>query len=329
MNRELLSKLKQGPLPPVVLVHGKETYWRDQVFSVLKERNGQDSFGEWNWSVLYGAKELSLDAIIAELATLPWGNGTRIVVLKDAHLVPVDVLGKLTQWLEENPQGSCLALFFDRVEESWKFLKALRQMAWEVKCDPLEGAELARYIASYCKEVGKEMTKEAVALFLERVADDLLVVNNELEKLVALAGDKKAITAADVEAITSLWPDRLESNAVFQLTDCIAQQKRQEALAVLERLLSSGQPPLRILSLIDRQLRLLLAAKTAGNNLEVAAREMGETSPYPLRKLRAQAGLFSLEELLAGFRAVIQADGEMKLGVAGEEALTDLVIRLT
>ncbi len=38
---------------------------------------------------------------------------------------------------------------------------------------------------------------------------------------------------------------------------------------------------------------------------------------------------FTLDELFFGFKAVVKADQEMKLGVPGEQVLTDLIIKLT
>lgn len=325
----LLKKLEAEPLPRVILVHGQETVWRDRVFEALKQRTEKETLGEWNWSVFYGSKDLSLDSLLTELATLPWGGAPKIVVLRDAEFVPAESMAKLVNWLEGNPQANCLALFFSRVDGKWKFWKTLCRLAVEVKCDPLQGEALTKYIEECCAEQGKKIERVALEQFAARVGTNLNVIQNELDKLFAYAGTRQELTAADVQAVTSLWPAQIAEHTIFQLTDLIVQKKRQEALDVLKLLLSAGEVPLRILALIERQLRLLLAAKTSSGNLETAAREMGESSAYPLKKLRAQAKTFSLDEIFAGFYAVLQADSEIKLGATGEDVLTDLIIKLT
>lgn len=90
-----------------------------------------------------------------------------------------------------------------------------------------------------------------------------MFVQNELDKLIAWSGgDRREITEQDVQAATSLAPGRILNETVFKLVDFMAEKKRDEALSVLGGLLlRAGEAPLRILPLIERQLRLLLAAK--------------------------------------------------------------------
>lgn len=329
VSESLLKRLAEESLPRVVFVHGEETVWQERVYELLKQRSARDSFGEWNWSVFYGSRELNLDALTTELATVPWGGASKIVVLRDAHLVPADTLHKLVKWLAGSPQTNCLALFFQRVDENWKFLPVLRELALEIQCVPLAAGQLAQYVQEYCQSQGKDMGEAAVKQFLARVGTNLQFVHQELDKLLTFAGSRTQITEEDVAEITAFWPDQIADHTIFQLTDALAQKKRPEALRVLRQLLGAGEAPLRILAMIERQLRLLLAAKTGGRDVELAAQEMGESRAYLLRRLRPQAAQFSLDELLAGFYAVLQADGELKLGASGEEVLTDLIIKLT
>lgn len=329
MDKTLLDRLATEPLPRVIWVHGPESVWQDQVYDVLRQRNSEDSMAQWNWSVFHGTKDLSLDPILIELATVPWGEAPKIVVLRDAHLVPTATMEKLVSWLQDNPEANCLALFFDAVDKRWKYLKVLRKLALEIECFPLEGERLTRYVLDYCAQRGKKMERVTVEHFLARADGNLNFIHNELEKLIAFVEGREVITAQDIQALTSLWPGQVADHTIFQLTDLIVQKKRGEALGVLKLLLSGGESPLRILPLIERQLRLVLAAKTSSGNWEATAQEMGESSAWALKKLRAQAKKFSLDEIFLGFQAVVQADGELKLGASGEEVLTDLIIKLT
>ncbi|NMB02250.1 MAG: DNA polymerase III subunit delta [Firmicutes bacterium] len=329
MDRNHLKTLESEPLPRVLVVYGPETFWHDKLYKTLHKRASSHSLAEWNWSVFHGTKEFELEALLVELGTIPWGGAEKIVVLKDAQAVPSDIMEKLATWLEQNPNANFLAIFLDKVDKRWKYLKILRQFALEIECKPLEEAALARYVQDYCTEQGKKMTMDTVEVFLARVGNNLQVVHNELDKLLALSTDWEEITAGHVRAITSLWPGQIENHTVFHMTDYIVQKKRHEALEVLNLLLSSGESPLRILPLIDRELRLLLAAKTSAGNLEQTAQQMGENSAFALKKLRTQARKYDLDEIFAGFAAVVHADRELKLGVPGPEVLTDLIIKLT
>lgn len=327
--QRILKEIETQPLPRVLFVHGSETVWHDRIFAALKKRNAEDSLAEFNWSLFYGEKEFDLEPLVYELGLVPWGAGPKIVVLKNAELIPAAVMDKLTTWLQENPEANHLSVFLTKVDKRLKYVKVLRQFAREIECEPLQGERLLRHVIDSCTEQGKTMKRNTAELFLSRVGTDLLLIQHELEKLLALSAGCDEITAADVQDITSLAPGQVLDNTVFQMTDYIVQEKREEALDTLNLLLGAGEAALRILPLIERQLRLVLAATTTTASLDDTAKQMGESNSYALKKIHAQAQKYDLRRILAGFEAVLHADHELKLGVPGEQVLTDLIIKLT
>ncbi|TRZ48887.1 hypothetical protein D4S03_09065, partial [bacterium] len=62
---------------------------------------------------------------------------------------------------------------------------------------------------------------------------------------------------ADVEAVI----DRTKEESVFNLTRAIAERNLIAALRSLHELLDQGDPPLKIFSMITREIRILLRAK--------------------------------------------------------------------
>ncbi|MGI6148269.1 MAG: DNA polymerase III subunit delta [Firmicutes bacterium] len=327
--QKLLNQIKAEPLARVYVVHGPEVVLHDAIYDALQERVDASGFGEWNWSVYDGHKDFSVDELITDLSTEPWGEGDRVVVLKDAHLVPSEELQRLAHWLQEHEPAGHLALFFRRLDTSLRYAKAFLSLGIEVQCNQLEGEELVKHVTQYCTARGKSIAKNACQLLLERTGADLQFVQSELDKLINYVGEAREITVEAVGEITSLAPGEAEDNAVFTMVDRITAGDQKGALEVLERLLDAGENPFRILPLIERQLRLLLAAKTRTTSFENTAQMMGERSHGPLRRVSRYAERFSIDELYEGFGAVVAADREMKLGSAGEAVLRDLTIRLT
>lgn len=327
--RQSLAKLKTDPLPKALFVHGPERVCQNQIFSALKERVARGPLAEWNWSVLAGHKDFTPEDLFIELGTIPWGGSVKAVVLKEAQLIPAAVMDSIVAWVENTPESNCLAIFSDKLDNRLRYVRRLRKFAWEINCEPLQGDGLIRYVLDYCLQREKRIKRPTAERFLERVGSDLLLIQNELDKLIAWVQDRQEIEDDDVRLLSSLSPSQIANETIFQMTDFIAQKKRQEALGVLRLLLRAGEPPLRILPLIERQLRLLLAVKTRTGSLDETARLMGESRSFPLRKLQRYGENFTLEELFAGFKAVIWADQEMKLGTPGEQVLSDLIVKLT
>lgn len=327
--QKIIAQLGSESLPRVMLIHGPETFWQERIFTTLKERNSLDPLGEWNWSVFVGEKEFDPEALFSELAMVPWGESTKIIVLKQADLIEAAIMNDLATWLEMHPHSNPLAIFLDKVDNRLKYVKTLRKFASELECKSLEGEELVRYVSDYAAEQGRLLNRTTAVSFLELVGSNLLTVHQELDKLINFTQGRDEITKEDLHSITSLSPGQIEQYTIFKMTDFIVQKKRAEALEVLDLLLSAGEPPFRILPLIERELRLLLAAKTSTTSIEQTAKQMGESSSYPLKKVLPHTKNFSLEELFAGFEAVVLGDRKMKLGSPGEEVLTDLIIKLT
>ena len=195
----------------------------------------------------------------------------KVAVLKNAERVSSEELERLANWLQSQQPAGTLALFFDKLDQRLKWVKGLLALGEEVRCEALQGDALARYITDYCVLQGKTMKHKACELFMEMVSPDLNLVHNELDKLISFVGERVEITERDVAVITSLSPGEAEQNAVFAMTDHIAAGDQKGApgpRAPAER----GESPFRILPLIERQLRLLLAAKTRTGSFEETAR---------------------------------------------------------
>lgn len=327
--RQCIKQLATQPLPRVILTHGTEAFWHEQILATLQERNSADPLADWNWSVFLGSQDFDPEALFSELAMVPWGEHPKIIILKGAQVIPAAVMDAIATWLEAHPNSNTIAIFVGKLDNRLKYLKTLRKFAFEINCEPLQGEALLRYVVDYTTEQGKDLDRTTALSFLDRVGSELLTIHQELAKLINYTEGKGEITEVDLDAVTTLSPDQVENHTIFRLTDFIVQKKRDQALAVLNLLLSAGEPPFRILPLIERELRLVLAAKTNTGSIDQAAKQMGETSSFPLKKVLPHAKNFSLEELFAGFEAVVQGDRKMKLGIPGEQVLTDLIIKLT
>jgi DNA polymerase-3 subunit delta len=79
----------------------------------------------------------------------------------------------------------------------------------------------------------------------------------EMEKLCLYVGDAKVITEADVRAS---FRDMAES-WIFDFTGALAAGRAASAVPLLRDLLAQGDHPLRLLAMIAREVRSLLAAR--------------------------------------------------------------------
>ena len=116
---------------------------------------------------------------------------------------------------------------------------------------------LALFVNQRLREVGKTIDPRAREMILLRAGDELLGLQQELEKLFLYVGDQPTIRSQDVDAIFADQGD----GWVFDLTRCIAERNAVAALAHLARLLAQGEHPLKLLGTIAAEIRRLLAAR--------------------------------------------------------------------
>lgn len=103
----------------------------------------------------------------------------------------------------------------------------------------------------------KRLTPAALALLRRRAGPDPGELASEIEKLCLFVGERTAIDVDDVAAVVR---DMGES-WIFDFTAALAGRQLAVAVALLRGLLDQGEPPLRLLAMIAREVRLLLLAR--------------------------------------------------------------------
>lgn len=192
--------------------------------------------------------------------------------------------------------------------------------------DALGPAEVERWIMKRAQEVGGTFDRNAAQRLTGVVGSNLWRAANEVDKLVHLK-QGGSVTAADVDTDIK---GTTEAN-IFEFTDAISRKDRAGALATLERHFASGANELYLLTMIARQLRILISiadiVKTEPNPATIATR-LG-LHPFVVKKGMAQIRTFSQSELLRAHDEIVQIDHRLKNSRDNARALLELfVIRL-
>jgi DNA polymerase-3 subunit delta len=165
---------------------------------------------------------------------------------------------------------------------------------------------------------------QALADALDREGKvDLRRAESELEKLLVYADDR-SVTEGDVrELVTSIG---LES--IFTLMDALADRNGRVATSLLAKFVDAGEPPLRILALVARQVRLLAMTRfltDRGASVSELNAALG-VPPFVVQKLQRQARRFSTPLLVAALRRLAQIDADIKTGKAEATLALDLFV---
>jgi DNA polymerase-3 subunit delta len=94
-----------------------------------------------------------------------------------------------------------------------------------------------RWVIEHAAKEDVKVDPDAARELVDALGSDMMLVSNELEKLILFVGAKKRITLGDVETMVLAAKQR----SLYELTDAISSKDRVRALAVLDAMLSSEE----------------------------------------------------------------------------------------
>jgi DNA polymerase III subunit delta len=118
-------------------------------------------------------------------------------------------------------------------------------------------AALADHMQSVLTPVRKTMSREAFLSLCEMTGFDLGTFSNNLRILIDYSGQRREITAEDVEAALT----RTKKDPLYELTNAITDRDWDRALFFLDTLLAGEIHGLQALAAVANQVRKLLVAK--------------------------------------------------------------------
>ena len=115
---------------------------------------------------------------------------------------------------------------------------------------------------------------------------------------------------------------------IFAVVDLVIENKPGEALKAIHKFLDDGNAPAYLITMIARQLRLLLMAKELKYKNK-STQEMGREvslSGYPLKKLLAQETSFTNDGLIKMHDILLKTDYDIKTGKTSDNLALDMLI---
>ena len=317
---------------------GDDDFTIRETLARMKESVGTPDVRDVN--ILTLDSNVSLDEFMANASTVPFLADKRLVLVEGLLSKFERRSGarsgsgangrkELSEWerlpmvLADVPETTDVVFVDGRLSASNPLLKLIQERVTANTYNPPGPRELRMWIADRARSEGAEIDGQAVQVLAETIGSDLPVMASELRKL-ALVAAGRAISADDVDRMVSYS----QESSIFASVDAIVEGRVSEALGLVHGLLEAGSPTGYILTMVARQVRLLILAK------EIGARRlsMGEASQrlrlsgYPLRKTLFQADRFSMERLVEIHSMLLEADLAMKSTGADDELILDTLI---
>src|SRR5918998_3617749 len=270
---------------PVYLLLGDDEERKVRGVEKLREGRSVDA---------YDAAETGPEEVVSACNSYSlFGDGS-FVLLKNLDAWNAAQKAKIVDYLEDPSPEADLVMLGEKPGARERLLAAVKKSGEVHTFEQPTGKALVRWVVGHAKGLGLDLPENVAGGLISRCSGDKQRLASETEKLALYAVGRPA-TEEDVEA---LCPPDVQAN-IFAFVDSLAAGDRATALGLLEDLISTGEPSLRVTYMMRRQFRLVARAKALfarGTSQGEMAREL-KVPPFVARRLEEQAQGLSDEAL--------------------------------
>ena len=197
----------------------------------------------------------------------------------------------------------------------------------------VEESDGIRWVVEHAAKEAVKVDADAARELVDALGADMMLVSNELEKLIVFVGAKKRITIGDVETMVLAAKQR----SLYELTDAISSKDRVRALSVLDALLAGEEGEeaaighIYMLARTFRQMLVILEKNVRDSRAIWQALWQGfRVPPFAAEDVIRQARRYkSRRELTGALRLLARADLALRSNPASKRlVLEKLVIDL-
>jgi DNA polymerase-3 subunit delta len=221
-------------------------------------------------------------------------------------------------------------------ERYQRIRETMGQYCGIVELARVEEGDAVRWISEYCASRGDgvKIDADGARELVDALGGDMMMISNDLEKLILYVGEKKRITLGDVETMVLAAKQR----SLYELTGAISAKERVHALEILDAILLSGEGEeaaighVYMLAKTFRQMLVILERNVRDQRMLWAALWQGfRVPPFAADDIIKQARRYkSRRELTRAIRLVAKADLALRSNpVSKRMVLERLVMDLT
>ncbi len=324
--------LNSGKIKNLYIFCGTDENLIKECINTLKCKLIDDNFKDFNY-IKFDGEKVTKDDIINSCETLPFMSDKKMVevyrsnFLKDGKKEDKGInVGELKKYAKVIPEYTVLVMHYlfegDREKISSK-IKGFESLGDVIKIDKLKGMAFQSKVRDIFNNKGKKIGKNELTYFCSIVENNMNIVNNEIEKLI-LFTEGRDITRED---IVNLTPYEKE-NDIFNLVSYLSERNIKASIDILNELIYKGEKPTKILSMIERQFKLLLSIKIMVNNRKSKEDIVGKyrLNPYIAEKMINQSRGFSEKALKINLDLCLNTEKEIKTTISDEKNAIEILM---
>lgn len=257
--QDLYKSIENKTFKGICLLHGSEEYLKDAAIEKAAALNVEKGLEDINISKITSddikkIKEvINMPPFMAEKRIVVIDGYKKLYANKNQYKTDEmkDTIDEFKEMLSREYQDSCI--FFlcrGKLDSTNPLYKLFKKHDFAVSYDKVTESEKTEVLLNIAKQKGMDINAPEINFLLRYTNADLLMLENELDKLASYKEGK--ITVNDIEAVCHASTDY----NVFNMIKAIDAKREQDALKILKDMLRGGEYVGGIVSLIERQYRV-------------------------------------------------------------------------
>lgn len=329
---DVWKSIKKGQFSSIYLLYGSEAYFINETKQLLINHVLNESELDFNLSEL-DLEEITIEEALEDVETLPFLGEKRLVFMKNPVFLSSEKtkakvehnVKKLEEYIANPAPYSILVLTasYEKLDQRKKITKELLRKATVVEAKKLNEMEMRSWIQKRITARNFMIEDQALDRLLELAGTNLMMVMNEVDKIMLYAEGTNSI---DVQLVDKLVAKSFEQN-IFTLMDGLLQRKIDTAITIYHELIRQNEEPIKILSVMAGQVRLLYQVKELSRQgySQQKIATLLKVHPFRVKLAQEKAGMFDEEELVSLLKEFAEVDYKMKTGQADKAIMLELL----
>jgi DNA polymerase III delta subunit len=262
----------------------------------------------------FGEQRVDVSLVVSAVRSVGMFAQERVVLVRDVAVLDGDP-EPLATYAKSPPAASYLIVRAPELDRRRKLHQLLSKAGRLVEFPAVAPDELLRLgpdVAALAREKGIALSRQTAAMLAEICGGDFYRITTEMDKIRAWRG-----TEADKELTPEELREVVSGSAAlsgWEVASGLLRHDRAAALAALERLVGSGDEPLRLLGGLAYRARSMLVARAMIERGVPATRAVAAARIWGEAPAAAAAGLerYTLEQVMRFPSLLLQADRTLK-----------------
>ena len=181
----------------------------------------------------------------------------KIYILDEAHQITDAAFNALLKTLEEPPPHIVFMMATTQPED---IPQTIRSRCQHFSFHAVKFDDIIGQLRSIAGQEGIPAEEEALSVLAEAGDGSMRDALSIMDQAIACCGQGEAITAAQVRGLVGT----VSSDVLEELMNTVAASSSQDALTLIDRLVTQGQSPMHLIRQLVRFLRNTLVAKVSG-----------------------------------------------------------------